>query len=329
MPRRREIHRDAHRLATPRVWHDTIAGLERVRRGGVASAAAPEAPLALLSAAARPSGRRSGRRSAATRGLIERARGWCVRAARRTSSSGSSSRPATACSRTSWVRAFHWLPRRGAGAAAGHRRGDRLPRARRGVRPHSFDGPPAPRDRVDRPGAPWRPHRWPRGRDQGAPAATGEAAAQRHRVARAHRRCGATAASGGRGGEPPGLRGALRGTDAGGARLRMEAANLVEATAILEALGADHVRVPRPIPGMVTERALVMEWLPGRVVREAAGGRRGGPRRRGVAAGRRAERDRGDAGARRVPRRHARRQRADRRGGHVLARRPRDRGPTR
>lgn len=44
---------------------------------------------------------------------------------------------------------------------------------------------------------------------------------------------------------------------------RIEAANLVEASAVLDAIGADEVRAPRPIPGMVTERVLVMEELPG------------------------------------------------------------------
>ncbi|GAA1724909.1 ABC1 kinase family protein [Aeromicrobium alkaliterrae] len=44
---------------------------------------------------------------------------------------------------------------------------------------------------------------------------------------------------------------------------RLEAANLVDSTAILEAMGADHMRAPRPVPGMVTERVLVMELLPG------------------------------------------------------------------
>jgi ubiquinone biosynthesis protein len=44
---------------------------------------------------------------------------------------------------------------------------------------------------------------------------------------------------------------------------RLEAANLVDSSAVLEALGADHMLAPRPIPGMVTERVLVMEYLPG------------------------------------------------------------------
>ncbi|MGJ9413773.1 ABC1 kinase family protein [Aeromicrobium sp. CF4.19] len=44
---------------------------------------------------------------------------------------------------------------------------------------------------------------------------------------------------------------------------RLEAANLVDSAAVLESLGADHMITPRPFPGMVTERVLVMEHLPG------------------------------------------------------------------
>ncbi|MCL8253153.1 AarF/UbiB family protein [Aeromicrobium fastidiosum] len=44
---------------------------------------------------------------------------------------------------------------------------------------------------------------------------------------------------------------------------RLEAANLVDSSAVLEAMGADHMVAPRPIPGMVTEEVLVMELLPG------------------------------------------------------------------
>jgi ubiquinone biosynthesis protein len=44
---------------------------------------------------------------------------------------------------------------------------------------------------------------------------------------------------------------------------RLEAANLVDSSAVLEAMGADAMIAPRPIPGMVTEQVLVMELLPG------------------------------------------------------------------
>ncbi|MEV4420611.1 AarF/UbiB family protein [Patulibacter sp. NPDC049589] len=44
---------------------------------------------------------------------------------------------------------------------------------------------------------------------------------------------------------------------------RLEAANLVESVAVLEDLGAGDIRVPRPYPALTTERLLVMELLPG------------------------------------------------------------------
>ena len=44
---------------------------------------------------------------------------------------------------------------------------------------------------------------------------------------------------------------------------RIEALNMVELGVVAEHAGADHVRLPRPVPGMVTERVLVMELLPG------------------------------------------------------------------
>lgn len=44
---------------------------------------------------------------------------------------------------------------------------------------------------------------------------------------------------------------------------RLEAANLVDSIAVLETLDEEQMRSPRPVPGMVTERVLVMEHLPG------------------------------------------------------------------
>jgi ubiquinone biosynthesis protein len=44
---------------------------------------------------------------------------------------------------------------------------------------------------------------------------------------------------------------------------RLEAQNLIECGLVLETQGLDFVRVPRPIPGLVTERVLVMERMEG------------------------------------------------------------------
>lgn len=46
--------------------------------------------------------------------------------------------------------------------------------------------------------------------------------------------------------------------------LRLEALNMIELGACFEDAGLDFVSFPRPIPGMVTERVLVMEAMPGR-----------------------------------------------------------------
>lgn len=44
---------------------------------------------------------------------------------------------------------------------------------------------------------------------------------------------------------------------------RVEALNMVELGLVAEACGSEHVRFPRPIPGLVTDRVIVMERLPG------------------------------------------------------------------
>jgi ubiquinone biosynthesis protein len=44
---------------------------------------------------------------------------------------------------------------------------------------------------------------------------------------------------------------------------RIEALNMVELGVAAEHAGADYVRFPRPVPGLVTSRVLVMERLPG------------------------------------------------------------------
>jgi ubiquinone biosynthesis protein len=50
---------------------------------------------------------------------------------------------------------------------------------------------------------------------------------------------------------------------------RFEALNMVELGLVTEDAGMAEVRVPRPVPGLVTERALVMERVPGRPYTEA------------------------------------------------------------
>src|ERR1700712_700774 len=69
--KRRRIARDATRLATPRIWPDTIAGLSSTG-WRLATTAAPDAPAALLAAAAGASGFPVGPPSTG-QGTIERA----------------------------------------------------------------------------------------------------------------------------------------------------------------------------------------------------------------------------------------------------------------
>jgi ubiquinone biosynthesis protein len=259
--RRSEIHADARQLATPRVWHDTIAGLAR-STWRVASAAAPEAPLALLSAAGQATGMPVAPVTN-TAGTIERAQRLVRAGGPAYIKLGQFIATGDGLLPDEWVRAFDWcrddapslrsgvaeeIVYRELGEESDRLRSmDRLPLAtgsigqvHRGV---LVDGTPVV-VKVR------RPRLVKRLRSDIASLALIAAGAERVR---------------------PDIEAAnLRGFVELFAELtlqeldfRIEAANLVEASAILESLGADHVRVPRPIPGMVTERVLVMEYLPG------------------------------------------------------------------
>src|SRR5205807_6433802 len=52
---------------------------------------------------------------------------------------------------------------------------------------------------------------------------------------------------------------------------RLEALNMVEIGLASEEARMDFVRIPRPVPGLVTPRVLVMEYLPGVRYTDAAG----------------------------------------------------------
>lgn len=259
--RRRDIHAEAHRLATPRLWHDTIAGLAS-STWRVATAAAPEAPLALLSAAAEAAGMpvAPASRSAST---IERAQRMVRAGGPAYIKLGQFIATGDGLLPDEWVRAFHWCRDEAPSLRPGTaeeivyrelgeesdriRSMERLPLATGSIgqvhRGMLVDGTPVV-IKVR------RPRLGKRLRSDIESLALVAAAAQRVRPEI----------------EAANLRGfvelfselTLQELD-----FRIEAANLVEATAILESLGADHVRAPRPIPGMVTERVLVMEFLPG------------------------------------------------------------------
>ncbi|MEH3054387.1 MAG: AarF/UbiB family protein [Patulibacter minatonensis] len=259
---RGEIRRRAKRLATPRVWHDTIGGLAS-SAWRVATAAAPEAPLALLSAAAEATGVAVGPPPSASKGTIERAQRIVRAGGPAYIKLGQFIATGDGLLPDEWVRAFAWcrdeaptlrpgkaeeIVYRELGERSDQIRSmERLPLAtgsigqvHRGV---LVDGRPVV-IKVR------RPRLVKRMRSDIETLALVAAAAHRLRPE-------AEAAN-------------LRGFVELFAQLtleeldfRIEAANLVEASAILEDLGADHVRVPRPIPGMVTERVLVMELVPG------------------------------------------------------------------
>lgn len=259
--RRREIQAEARRLATPRLWHDTIAGLAG-SAWKVATAAAPDAPVALLGAAAETFGVPVGPVSSAP-GTIERAQRIVRAGGPAYIKLGQFIATGDGLLPDEWVRAFHWCRDEAPAMRPGRaeeivyrelgedsdriRSMERLPLAtgsigqvHRGV---LVDGTPVV-IKVR------RPRLVRRLRSDIESLALVAAAAHRLRPEA----------------EAANLRGfvelfaelTLQELD-----FRIEAANLVEASAILESLAADHVRVPRPIPGMVTERVLVMELLPG------------------------------------------------------------------
>ncbi|MBO9532540.1 MAG: AarF/ABC1/UbiB kinase family protein [Solirubrobacteraceae bacterium] len=276
--RRREIQREARDLATPRVWHDTISGLAG-SAWRVATAAAPEAPLVLLSAAAEALGTPIGPPIRGGGAMIERAQKVVRAGGPAYIKLGQFIATGDGLLPDEWVRAFHWCR-------------DEAPSLRPGKAEEIVYrelGEDADRIRsMERlPLAAGSIGQVHRGRlNDGTEVVI---KVRRPRLGRRLRKdiesLALVAAA------APRLRPEIESANLEGfvelfAELvleeldfRMEAANLVEATAVLESLGAEHVRAPRPIPGMVTERVLVMELLPGvsyaKLPPEAAGGERG------------------------------------------------------
>ncbi|MFI5425794.1 AarF/UbiB family protein [Aeromicrobium sp. UC242_57] len=119
------------------------------------------------------------------------------------------------------------------------------------------------RSRLDRPGTSRAAHRRDRRRGQGASTRTASQVPRRHRDARSRIRHGREDARRSARGQPDRIRRLFAQLALEELDFRLEAANLVDSTAVLEDLGADQMVAPRPIPGMVTERVLVMEYLPG------------------------------------------------------------------
>ena len=258
--RRATLARDAERLSSPRLWPDTIGSLASTT-WRVARAAAPDAPVALLSAAAAATGLPIAPPPASD-GTIERANRLVRAGGPAYVKLGQFIASAQGLLPDEWVDAFAWCrdeaPPMAPGAAEDVVRrelGDLDTFA-------SFDPEPLAAGSIG------QVHR---ARLQDGTEVVVKV--RRPGLRRAFRSdietlalvCAAADRV------HPGVRAAnLPGFVTLFAQLtleeldfRLEAANLVESVAVLEDLGADDVRVPRPVPALTTERLLVMELLPG------------------------------------------------------------------
>lgn len=258
---RRDVERDAHDLATPRIWHDTIASLATTGWRMV-STAAPDAPFALLAAAAAALGLRI-EPPAASAGTLDRVEKLVRAGGPAYIKLGQFIATAHGILPDEWVEAFAWCrdeaPPLRPGVAQkviDHELGDRRKRL-----VHLDEEPLAAgsigqvhRGRLDDGTEVVVKVRRPRLRqkfraDIETLAIAAAAAERLHAAARAAN-----------------VRGfvelfaqlSLQELD-----FRLEASNLAESTAVLEDLGDGTILAPRPIPGMVTSRVLVMEFMPG------------------------------------------------------------------
>jgi ubiquinone biosynthesis protein len=258
--RRAELERDAERLAAPRLWPDTIGSLASTT-WRVARAAAPDAPLALLSAAAAATGLPVAPPSTAD-GTIQRADRLVRAGGPAYVKLGQFIASARGLLPDEWVEAFAWCRDEATPMEPGAAE-DVVRRELGDLEAFSsFDPEPLAAGSI--------------GQVHRAVLRDGTAVVVKVRrpgLQRAFRSdietlalvCAAADRV------HPGVRAAnLPGFVALFAQLtleeldfRLEAANLVESVAVLEDLGADDVRVPRPFPALTTERMLVMEHLPG------------------------------------------------------------------
>lgn len=281
--RRKELAREAERISAPRVWPDTIGSLASTT-WRVARAAAPDAPLALLSAGAAAAGLPVAPPSSGA-GTIERADRLVRAGGPAYVKLGQFIASARGLLPDEWVDAFAWCrdeaPPMDPGAAEEVVRGElgdldafssfhpeplaagSIGQVHRAV---LQDGTEVV-VKVRRPGL-RRAFR----SDIETLALVCAAADRMHPGVRAA--------------NLPGFVTLFAGLTLEELDFRLEAANLVESVAVLEDLGADDVRVPRPFPALTTERLLVMEFLPGvSYTRLPAEDMAGGPGERLFAAG--------------------------------------------
>lgn len=256
---RRRLQREAHRLATPRIWPDTLAGMARTGRR-VLGAAAPDAPAALLAAAAGGVGLPIGPPSSSD-GAIRRAERVVRAGGPAYVKLGQFIASSQGLLPAEWVEAFAWCR-------------DDAPKLRRGVARSiaerslakgllaDFDDAPLAAGSIG------QVHRATL-RDGTAVVVKVRRPGLRARFRRDVETLAWVAAGAER------VSGAARSANLRGfvelfAELslheldfRLEALNAVEGAAVLEHAGIDRVHVPLPVAGGVTERVIVMPFVPG------------------------------------------------------------------
>jgi ubiquinone biosynthesis protein len=256
---RRGLALEARDLAAPRVWTDTVSALASTA-WRVAGAAAPDAPAALLTAAASAAGLRIGPPRASA-GLLARTERLVRSGGPTYIKLGQFIASAEGLLPREWVAAFGWC----------RDEAPPLPAEVVADLVASELGPDAPLTLDPEPlaaGSIGQVHRATL--DDGTPVVV---KARRPGLRRRLRSdIGALALGAG---IAERLRAEARAANLSGfialfAQLvleeldfRLEALNLVESLAVFEHRGLDAARVPRPIPGLVTERVLVMEAVAG------------------------------------------------------------------
>jgi ubiquinone biosynthesis protein len=258
---RRQLEGEAADLARPRLWLDTIGSLASTG-WKITAAAAPDAPLALLSAAAAAAGLPIAP-PRGTGGTVERAQRLVRAGGPAYVKLGQFIASAQGLLPDEWVHAFAWcrdqVPPLAAGVARGvvdDALGARAPKLR------EFDEEPLAAAsiaqvhaavledgsevvvKVRRPGLRRRLRA-----DVETMALAAVIAERLHPAARVANLSGFVELF---------VQLALQELD-----LRLEALNLVELGAAFEDAGIDYCTLPRPIPGMVTERVLVMDRVAG------------------------------------------------------------------
>lgn len=257
---RRRAHADAAALATPRVWTDTIGSLASTS-WRIAGAAAPDAPLVLLSAAATAAGLPVAPPDAG-QGALRRAERLVQAGGPAYIKLGQFIASGQGLLPDEWVEAFAWCrdeaPPLRPGVAArvvADEFGSNSELAEMDPEPLAAGSIGQAHRGVLRDGTPVvvkvrRPRLRRRLRADIETLALASALAERmHPAARSANLSGFVELF---------AHLTLEELD-----FRLEAQNLVDCALAFEQAGLDYVRVPRPIPGLVTERVLVMEHMDG------------------------------------------------------------------